>query len=454
MIISTEIKNYLLSQLPAFISKCPSAKITSLEDAENFTEEIVKIFSRMTLQHFADQISAKNSCQGASIECPCGKRARFVDHRRRSVVSPQGEIAIKRAYYHCKNCGRGQSPWDKENGLNQRIYTPKLKAHIAVTMSHLPYQSGCNLMKRLIDFDIQASSAEEIVQELGTRLRGEENQEIVRAEAASLRALAEHFGEDVPPLSALPIPSHAAHAKQGDRLYVSLDGAMAHIDKEWHEIKSAVVYTAKKDEDGHDTLFESAYVGSREPASQFGKRFSRLASAWSIGSYREVVALADGAHSNWTLIGEMFPKAIQILDFFHASEHLSAVADAVHGGSNASSRALWKTLSDLLREKGSKLVIGALKSIETEDAKALEVIQRECNYFVTNENRTQYHEYLSKGLMIGSGVIEATCKVLVGQRLKQAGMKWVQSGADAMLALRARVLNGDEAALQRCARAL
>ena len=453
MTISTDIQKHLLSRLLALISECPSMGISSLEEAENCTEELAKMVSKVALQYFVDQISAKKCHQGTALECPCGKKARFVNYRQRHIVTLHGEITVKRAYYHCQACGSGQIPWDKANGLNQRVYTPQLKAHVAFTMSQMPYQAGCNLMKRLTGFDIKVSSAEEIVLEMGQRLRSEENAEIQNAEEASVCALAELLGEEVPPLVAPTVPSHAVHAKQGDRLYVSLDGVMAHIDKEWHEIKSTAVYTAKKDEKGRDTLLKSAYAGAREPASQFGKRFSRLACAWSVGSYAEVVALADGAHSNWKLIEEVFPKAIQILDFYHASEHLSEVADAVHGVGSASSKALWKTLSDLLKDRGSKPVQAALKSIETDDVKARDVIRRECNYFKTNENRTQYPDYLSKGLMIGSGVIEATCKVLVSQRLKQSGMRWVQAGADAIIALRARILNGDEAALQRCARA-
>lgn len=453
MAISPDIQNYLLSCFQDIISHCPSTEISSLAEAESFTEEITKILSKCTLQLLVDRISAKKTYQGTLIECACGKKARFVNYRQRHLVALHGEITLDRAYYHCRECGSGQSPWDKENGLNQRVYTPQLKAHIAFTMSQMSYQAGCNLMKRLTGFEIGVSNAEEIVLEMGQRLRSEENQEIQKAEEASLCALSEFLGEEVRVPVSPPLPSHAPHAKQGDRLYLSLDGVMAHIDQEWHEIKSAVVYTASKDEKGHDTLLESAYAGARESANQFGKRFKRLASAWSVGSYSEVVALADGAHSNWTLIEETFPKAIQILDFYHASEHLSEVADALHGGGSASSKALWKTWSDLLKEQGSKPVQAALKSIKTDNEKAREVIRRECNYFATNESRTQYHDYLSKGLMIGSGVIEATCKVLVSQRLKQAGMRWVQAGSDAVLALRARILNGDEAAIQRCARA-
>ena len=76
---------------------------------------------------------------------------------------------------------------------------------------------------------------------------------------------------------------------------------------------------------------------------------------------------------------------------------------------------------------------------------------REYNYFVTNEHRMDYPSFLAKGLMIGSGPIEATCKVLVSQRFKQAGMRWSDPGADAVLAIRARVLNNDEASIQRAA---
>ena len=451
MINSPELRQYLLRITQQFFEDFPHFIPATLSEGETNVETITQCFANCLFEQMMAAIGGKKTYQGIAIPCQCGSSARFVNYRTRKVVSLHGEANVSRAYYHCSQCHTSQTPWDEKQGLNRRIYTPRTKAHIANVMALLPYRMGCKMLENLTGFTLQESTAEEIVAELGGKIREEEEREIKATQAQALNLLASKLGEEeiAPPVK--PVPSHANHPVQGKRLYISLDGVFAHLGKEWHEVKCGIVYTARSDEDGKDALWESAYTGAREPAEAFGCRLSRLAAAWSVDSYGEVVAIADGAHVNWNLFEMHFPTAIQILDFMHASQHLSEVADAYYGSGTDLSKAWWQKWSKELKERGSKPVQAAIKLLNQDDAAKQAIIVREYNYFVTNAHRMDYPCYIAKGLMIGSGPIEATCKVLVSQRFKQAGMRWSDPGAEAVLAIRARVMNSDEASIQRAA---
>ena len=451
MINSPEFRQYLLSFAQQLIQDYPSLIPATLSEGESNVQTAMRLFANCFFEQMMAATDGKKTYEGRAIPCQCGASAHFENYRSRKVVSLYGEANVSRAYYRCAQCHTSQTPWDKKQGLNRRIYTPKTKAQIAQVMALLTYRTGSKMLENLTGFTLQESTAEEIVAELGGRLRAEEDEEIGAAQAQALTLLASKLGEEEISPIVEPILSHASHPVQGTRLYISMDGVFAHLGKDWHEIKCGIVYTARSDKDGHDTLLESAYTAAREPSEAFGRRLSRLAAAWSVDSYKEVVAIADGAHVNWNLFEMHFPKAIQILDFMHASEHLSEVADARYGRGTDLSKAWWQKWSKELKEKGAKPVQAAIKLLKHDDPEKQAIILREYNYFVTNEHRTDYPTFLAKGLMIGSGPIEATCKVLVSQRFKQSGMRWSDPGAEAVLAVRARVLNCDEASIQRAA---
>jgi len=426
---------------------------TSLAEAESAVTKIVEALAPFMLEQLLQPSTGRHTYQGTALACPCGEQARFVGYRKRVLLGLWGSVRVQRAYYHCAHCHTGQLPWDQKQGLDASDFTPALKAQVAEVMAHLPYRSGVSLLERLRGVHLPPSSAEQIVLEVGGRLQQEDQQQASACQQWAQAALAYQWGvSETPP----PVPVGAYRARHGvcgKRLYISLDGAMAHLDGDWHEVKCGLVYTVDKNATAQDTLLERAYTAAAQSAEEFGWQLAALAQAWQADVYAELIAIGDGAKSNWSVFAKHFPRALQILDFLHASQHLFAAAEAVFGKGNEVARTWWQSWSQTLKEQGPFPVLAELATLQAPTAQAQEDLERERAYLQSNALRMDYPGYRARGLMIGSGPVEAACKVIVGQRLKQAGMRWSRAGAGAVLALRTRVLSGEYETIQKVARA-
>ena len=157
-----------------------------------------------------------------------------------------------------------------------------------------------------------------------------------------------------------------------------------------------------------------------------------------VSEAKEVVAIGDGAHWIWKLVEEHFPEAIQIVDWYHASEYIWKVAHAVYGEGSDLARQWAK---DRLDELWAGQVDEVLRHCQ-EHASAGEAVQQAITYYTNNKDRMRYPEYRAKGLQIGSGTVESGCKHVIGARLKGAGMIWNVEGARAVAKVRARLRSG------------
>jgi len=154
----------------------------------------------------------------------------------------------------------------------------------------------------------------------------------------------------------------------------------------------------------------------------------------------KVVALADGAKENWRILREVVPGATEILDYFHAVEHLQKGFNAYHGEGSFEAKLCGKHYRRALRddEAGALKVLRALQyRAKVSQGRKAKLIRAEVTFFRNHLQRMRYAEYCAQGLPIGSGVVEAACKTLVTQRLKQSGMRWGLPGGQAILTLRA-----------------
>ncbi len=147
----------------------------------------------------------------------------------------------------------------------------------------------------------------------------------------------------------------------------------------------------------------------------------------------KLVKVADGAADNWAyLSSDALPSGEEAVDFFHASEHLHAAIATVYGDGTHETQFRYATLRDTLRDEdgGIDKIIRALKHLASKHPRKTS-LATELAYFRKHRKRMRYMELQSKGFMSGSGVVEAACKTLVTQRLKQSGMRWSVSGAQA-----------------------
>jgi len=443
---STSAVEILLSHVRACLED-PKAK--NLEEAERMALDLAEQVKKAAFQALVEPLAGKATYQGTSVSCGCGERARFVGYRRRWIRSLCGEVHIARAYYHCSQCQSGLAPWDHQQGLSERVYTPALKATVAEVMASLAYAEGTRLLQRLGIVNIEESSAEAVVIEVGSRLRASQACSI----ATSQREAQQKLAAKLMVMSDEAAPAPACTTLAGERLYVSIDGAHAHIDGDWHEVKCANLYSASRDAKGHDRLVQRRYLAAQESSDDFGWRLRAMSADYRVAGQGVTVALADGAEYNWRLAEQHFPEATQILDFMHVCEHIHQLANILYGEGNAKGKRWANDRCDALREQGPASLLRAMRRRKGITEAQTEAIRKAYGYFSRNEKRMQYPQYESQGMMIGSGNVEAACKTIVGHRLKQAGMRWKHDGADAILAIRSMTLCEQYKPLQDAARA-
>lgn len=233
--------------------------------------------------------------------------------------------------------------------------------------------------------------------------------------------------------------SEGAAVDEGEVVYAQMDGSMILTDEDWREVKVGRLFrendcqisrSEKRNGSIRESLY-SAYLGNYQ---EFMQRFDKTISPY--GHLDEnLVFISDGALwiKNW--ICENYPKATQILDFYHVKEHLARFAEYAHVDANK--RRTWlEQQADRLLKDDLGQVLQSILAFTLPLPKARAEQEKLVNYLLDNEYRMQYQAYLENGLFIGSGAIEAAHRTLVQCRLKQSGQRWSEKGAQNMLNLR------------------
>jgi hypothetical protein len=378
-----------------------------------------------------------------AIACPCGHSAQFKELRSRTVLTVVGPVELKRPYFLCDDCSKGQFPVDVELGVAGLESSPGVRRMEAVVGSEMPFAPGCEPMKVLAGLDVTAKAIERTTEAIGMQIAQRDEQEIARAKQLALPVVAKR---NIPIMYVLmdgvqvPVIASEAEGRTG-----RIEGQRART----RECKLGCVFTQTTvDEQGRPIRDpdSTTYVGAIEAAEKFGLR--TYTEAWGRGwEWATIkVALADGAVWIWNLVDLHFPGAIQIVDLYHARQHLWNVAALLHPHDPAAKKLWMVPMKELLDAGNIETLVTRLRQIACEQADAhaeltVEIL-KEAEYFETNASRMRYPEFRQKGLFVGSGVIEAGCKSLVGSRLKQSGMFWTVRGANAVIALRCCRLNG------------
>jgi hypothetical protein len=375
-----------------------------------------------------------------AIPCPCGQQALYRELRSKTVLTAVGRVEVSRPYYLCPQCHEGQFPTDQKLDIIHTGFSPGVRRMQALVGQNASFDHGREQMKLLAGFEITTKSIERVAESIGSDIARQEHQEIDRAVQLNLPII---IGEPVPILyvqmdgTGVPVVKKEIAGRKG-----KLDGLPAHT----REAKLGCVFTQTTwDKEGYAIRDpdSTTYTGAIENAEQFGKRL--YLETWKRGWSRaeKKIVIGDGAEWIWNLAKEHFPGAIQIVDLFHARQHLWDLARLLYP-SDTKRRNAWIGLYRkrwLDKGKIAKLV-ASLHSILTTDPDLAKKIRTEAAYFASNAARMNYPKFRKQHLFVGSGVIEAGCKTVIGHRLKQSGMFWTVNGANAILALRCSHLNG------------
>jgi len=185
----------------------------------------------------------------------------------------------------------------------------------------------------------------------------------------------------------------------------------------------------------------TSFVGAIESAEQFGERIEAEAIRRGLISARKVVVLGDAAAWIRGITEHRFPQATQIIDLYHAREHVDGLCKLLFGAEEKKvlyHRFRW--WSDLDDGKVEKIVDEATELLPSEP-QARSKAEGEIHYLLENKDRMRYAQFRQQGLFVGSEVVEAGCKTIIGARLKQSGMEWSLHGANSIISLRCVMLS-------------
>ncbi len=371
------------------------------------------------------------------VRCRCGSQARYAGRRTKQVESVLGPLRLERAYYHCSSCGQGFCPRDRQLGLENTSLSPALTRMAGTVGAMVSFQEGSELLRELAGVAVDAKQVERTAEALG-------------------KEIAEDERDDSEPSDTLPLPQTLYLGMDGTGIPLRAEELTGRTGKQpdgsakTGEVKLCTIWSAESlDEQGIPVRDEGSvtYSAALESASAldtaterspFAQRVWREAMRRRFGQAPRQVVLGDGAPWIWNITEEQFPEALQIVDRFHAKQHLSDLAKALYGPT-APRASQWAERRKEELDTGKFLAL--LNAIRRQVSHSEEA--RRClHYFQTNRHRMRYPEFHAQGLCTSTGVVEAGCKVAIGTRLKRAGMHWTIHGSNAIIALRCSKLSG------------
>lgn len=367
------------------------------------------------------------------VSCRCGQHARFCEMRPKQILTVLGRIYIQRAYYLCPHCHEGQSPLDSELDVEGTECSPGVRRMMALVGSDGPFEQGRRQIEELAGLNVTTKTIERHAETIGADIAQREQ---VEAQRAIQLAFGEVQMADIPVMyvemdgTGVPVVTSETVGRVG-----KIEGQSART----REAKLGCVFTQTDTDDrGLPVRDEDSttYTGAIETAEVFGCRLYAEAHHRGWNRAKRKVVIGDGAPWIWNIADEHFPTAIQIVDLYHARQHLWELAGRLFAD-DPQQRQQWASRLQKKLDAGKiESLVKSLRTLKPSTHELANLLRTEADYFARNANRMRYPEFRADHLFIGSGVIEAGCKTVIGSRLKQSGMFWTVRGANAILALR------------------
>ena len=347
------------------------------------------------------------------------------------IQSLLGPLTISRNYYfdRSKNRGlRGRCPLDKQLGLFGS-FTPGFARIATRAAAQSSYGEASADLKELAGLEIGSRQLQRLCQNAGAALREKLKRLPAPPEVPVPVMYVEADGTGVP---------MNRQALQG------VKGRGAGGQAKTREVKTGCVFTQTGlNKEGNPERDEGSttWIAGIETASDFGPKLRDEAKRRGIAKAARVVFLGDGAAWIWELARHYFPEATCILDFWHASEYLIEMAKLIHPGAATTATELFtRWRGEMAQSKIADILIEAKVHLGRE---AIDIIslQEKINYLENQQPRMDYAKYRAAGLFIGSGIVEAGCKKVIGARFKCSGMFWSEPGARNLLHIRTALLS-------------
>jgi hypothetical protein len=386
----------------------------------------------------AGVLGSDDGYRGPRIGCGQGHQAVFAGCRAKAIDTAVGRIQLTRAWYHCTACGHGHAPRDAELGVAGSL-SPGLAEMIALAASQVSFAAAAGLIGRLAGIQVTVKRVERSAEASGAAAR--------KAAAAETAAIRSRSVVPLPP--PFPVP---------DMFYIEADGTGVPVRPAetagrqgkdgdgpagTREVKLARMFTVSGlDGDGRPVMDtgSSSYVHTFDGITVFRCQVEAEAIRRGARYHRQQVILGDGAKWIWAMADDQYPDATQIVDLYHAREHLTDLAAHLAFITGDDGQWLKDRLADL--DAGNIEAIIDAATIYPLQGVIADSTEKELNYFRTNTHRMRYRRFKALGMFVGSGAIEASCKTIVAARAKGSGMHWTVQGADSIIMLRCQNASG------------
>jgi hypothetical protein len=400
---------------------CLTDDLTDLE--HKVRQAVLRIGAKAVELHLADK---RLGYEGSSRACDgkdCGADQRFVGHRPRVLATLLGQVTIKRAYYHCKQCGASCCPYDRSAGLGANHESVGLSKAASLLAALDPFIPAATVLRELTGQRLGDRTLHRVARAVGAVASEQERQLALR-------------------MAVWSVPLEGIQARPA-RLYVAVDGVMVHREQ-WNEAKCVTCYWEVPDGKGGFSR-QARYAVRFESAESFKAFAWSLAMQCGLETATEVVLLGDGAAWIWEHIGGVLGAAtVCVTDWYHVMEHVWSCGNALHGqGSEQAGQWVEDCETQLWHGDHRPLLerLGEERSRTRSPAKR-QALAELITYLTHQGERLAYARFRAKGYDIGSGRVESACKHVVANRMKRSGMLWSESGAQDVLSLRTAYLNG------------
>lgn len=342
----------------------------------------------------------------------------FIERRPLEITGLFGPMHILRDYYLDPEAGH--CPADASLGL-ETAYTPALARMICRGAAKSPYQEASQDLLEFAAVKVSDRQIQRLVRQIAPAVGPWLKTRQFQPQIALMYVCGDGTG--------VPMRKEVLRGRKGKQP----DGSA-----KTREAKLGCVFLQTEvDAKGHPVRKEesTSYIGSFKGAAQFGLLLRQEAQRRGMAQATKIIFIGDGAAWIWELARVNFPGAILILDFFHALEHVHGLVEAIWGKETTEGKKRIKRWKGwLLKDKASQIIKQAqgqlTSSLDTEQA------TKEIGYLENNLQRMTYGTFRKTGYFIGSGVVEAGCKTVVGKRMKCSGMFWSEEGGQGMLDLR------------------
>jgi len=374
----------------------------------------------------------------SAVMCHCGTIMQSKGIEKKILLTIMGPVPFRRSRYECPGCGEARYPGDEDLDVVGTGRTPGLRRMMARAGSRQPFKEAKEDLRVYAGIEVSAKDVERVAERIGDHIetwQEAERETLLKAE---------------PPLRA---------AKSIPVLYIEMDGTGVPMVKsetdgrrgkqpdgsaKTREVKLGCVFTQTTTDNNGRPVRDpgsTSFVGAIEPVEDFGERIEAETIRRGLFNAYRVVVLGDGAAWIRGMCELRFPQALQIVDLYHAREHVADLCKLLFG-SNEKKLFRYRTQWWTYLDEGNidKILSQAGKMVPIQ-ADLLHKAKTELHYFDENKARMRYADFRNQGLFVGSGVIEAGCKSIIGARLKQSGMEWTVKGANAIIALRCALLS-------------